>query len=122
MKNLPQSGCFILVVEDEWLIRASIVSQLEDAGFTVIEAGGGEEALMELRDHAGVTTVFSDINMPGQIDGLHLMRVVAKLRPKVQLILTSGRGEPRMDEMPAGAKFLHKPYECQSLTDLIMAA
>jgi CheY-like chemotaxis protein len=113
---------FVLVVEDEALVRNCTVAQLEDAGFAVIEAADAEEGLREFEDHALVTTVFSDINMPGAFDGLSLMHKIFRLRPKVQLILTSGRGFPPNAEMPAGARFLMKPYNANQLTALIKAA
>ena len=113
---------FVLVVEDEALVRDCTVAQLEDAGFTVIEACDAEEGLREFEDHALVTTVFSDINMPGAFDGLSLMHKIFRLRPDVQLILTSGRGVPLGAEMPVGARFLLKPYNANQLTSLIKAA
>jgi two-component system, response regulator PdtaR len=69
-----------------------------------------------------VTTVFSDINMPGAFDGLSLINKIFRLRPDVQLILTSGRGLPPDAEMPVGARFLLKPYHTNQLTSLIRAA
>ena len=95
---------------------------MEDAGFHVIEAADAEAALREFEDHALVTTVFSDINMPGAFDGLSLMHKIFRLRPDVQLILTSGRGVPLGAEMPVGARFLLKPYNANQLTSLIRAA
>jgi two-component system, response regulator PdtaR len=113
---------FVLVVEDEALVRDCTVAQLEDAGFTVIEASDAEEGLREFEDHALVTTVFSDINMPGAFDGISLMHQIFRLRPDVQLILTSGRGFPLDAVLPAGARFLPKPYNANQLTSLIKAA
>jgi CheY-like chemotaxis protein len=113
---------FILVVEDEALVRSCVVAQLGDAGFTVIEAANGDEALQQFNDHALVTTLFTDINMPGETDGLLLAHMIFKLRPKVQLILTSGRGLPLDSQLPPGGMFLQKPYDASRLTDLIRAA
>jgi CheY-like chemotaxis protein len=112
----------VLVVEDEALVRDCTVAQLEDAGFSVIGAAGAEEAMREFADHALVTTVFSDINMPGAYDGLSLINRIFRLRPDVQLILTSGRGLPLDAEMPVGARFLLKPYHACQLASLIRAA
>jgi CheY-like chemotaxis protein len=122
MQALSQSSHFVLVVEDEALVRDCTVAQLQDAGFSVIEAAGGEEAMREFEDHALVTTVFSDINMPGAFDGLTLVNKIFRLRPDVQLILTSGRGLPLDAMMPAGARFLMKPYNANQLSALIRAA
>jgi two-component system, response regulator PdtaR len=122
MSVLPTTHHFVLVVEDEALVRDCTVAQLEDAGFSVIEAGGAEEAMREFEDHAQVTTVFSDINMPGAFDGLSLINRIFRLRPDVRLILTSGRGLPFDADMPLGARFLLKPYHANQLTALIRAA
>jgi DNA-binding NtrC family response regulator len=113
---------FVLVVEDEALVRDCAVAQLEDAGFDVIEAADAEEGLRGFEDNVLVTTVFSDINMPGAFDGLSLMHKIFRLRPEVQLILTSGHGVPLGTEIPAGARFLLKPYNAKQLTSLIRAA
>ena len=122
MPSLSPKLHFVLVVEDEALVRDCTVAQLEDAGFSVIEAADAEEAMREFEDHALVTTVFSDINMPGAFDGLSLVHKIFRLRPDVQLILTSGRGLPLDAEMPVGARFLLKPYHADQLTSLIRAA
>jgi CheY-like chemotaxis protein len=122
MFRFNKSAVLILVVEDEALVRACTAALLEDAGCSVIEAGDGEEALRAFEAHARVTTVFTDINMPGPINGLSLAHKIFQMRPQVQLILTSGRGSPLEGEIPAGGQFLPKPYDCDQLTALIRAA
>jgi CheY-like chemotaxis protein len=112
----------ILVVEDEALVRACTAVLLEDAGCSVIEAADGEEALRAFEADQRITTVFTDVNMPGAFDGLTLAHKIFRLRPQVQLILTSGRGVLAESEMPAGGHFLPKPYDCEQLTALIQAA
>jgi two-component system, response regulator PdtaR len=122
MFRFAKNTAFILVVEDEAIVRACTAALLEDAGCSVMEACDGEEALRVFQAHALVTTVFTDINMPGAFSGLSLAHKVFRLRPQVQLILTSGRGSPLESEMPAGGRFLPKPYDCEQLTSLIRAA
>jgi CheY-like chemotaxis protein len=122
MRNLHQQTPLILVVEDEALVRACAAMQLEDAGFAVIEAADAEQAMHEFDAHGDITTVFTDINMPGPFDGLSLAHKIHQLRAGVQLILTSGRNPPLESEMPAGVQFLSKPYDSRSLTALIAAA
>jgi len=111
----------VLVVEDENLVRICVVDQLQEAGCDVIEAADAVEAFREFEAHDGITTVFTDITMPGPFDGLSLSHKIFQLRRSVQLILTSGGGSPLSREMPAGARFLPKPYDCTSLAALIMA-
>ena len=122
MLSLHQNQPLVLVVEDESLVRICVAVQLQEAGCDVIEAADAEEAFREFEAHDGITTVFTDVNMPGPFDGLSLVHKVFQLRSSVRLILTSGRGPPLRHEMPAGAHFLPKPYNCTSLAALIMAA
>jgi CheY-like chemotaxis protein len=122
MFGLNKNTVLILVVEDEALVRACTAALLEEAGCGVIEAADGEEALRAFEANAEVTTVFTDINMPGSFSGLDLAHKIYRLRPQVQLILTSGRGALSEAEMPAGGRFLPKPYDCGQLTALIRTA
>jgi two-component system, response regulator PdtaR len=122
MSRLNKKTVLILVVEDEALVRACTTALLEEAGCDVIEAADGEEGLRAFEANAQVTTVFTDINMPGSFNGLAMAHKIFQLRPQVQLILTSGRGALSEAEMPAGGHFLPKPYDCNQLTALIRAA
>ena len=118
----PQKKPVVLVVEDQALVRCCVVDQLQDAGFGVIEAANAEQALRAFDEHAEVTTVFTDISMPGRFNGLSLARQVRARRPGVQLIVTSGRSAPDKADMPAGARFLPKPYDCLALKAMIQVA
>ena len=122
MSCLNENMPLILVVEDEALVRGCTAALLEDAGCDVIEAADAEEALWQFETHPRVTTLFTDINMPGPFNGLSLAHKIFQMRPQVQLILTSGRGSPSEAEMPVGGHFLPKPYDCDQLTALIRAA
>jgi DNA-binding NtrC family response regulator len=122
MNNPNKDSILILVVEDEALVRECTAALLEEAGCGVIEARDAEDALRAFEANGRVTTLFTDINMPGPISGLALAHEIHRLRPAVQLILTSGRGAVAKSEMPAGGHFLPKPYHCSQLTALIRAA
>jgi CheY-like chemotaxis protein len=101
----------ILVAEDEELIRSVIVAALEDAGFEVIEAGHAEAALGVLQIHAArIHVLFTDIQMPGTMDGLALAHHTAKNWPKIALLLTSGRPRPHQQSLPKKSRFVAKPY------------
>lgn len=100
----------ILVVEDEPIIRMNAVAMIEDAGYDVIEASNADDAILHLEARPEIRVIFSDIEMPGSMDGLKLIHLVRRRWPPVILILASGRGTPLVDDMPSETVFLRKPY------------
>jgi two-component system, response regulator PdtaR len=100
----------VLVVEDEPLLRMDACDFIEQAGFKVFEARGADDAIRMLELHSEIRIVFTDINIPGSMDGLKLAHYIRKRWPPVQLIVTSGRMQPSAEEMPIGSVFLGKPY------------
>ncbi|MFW6077433.1 MAG: response regulator [Hyphomicrobiales bacterium] len=96
----------VLVVEDDFLVRTCAADALIEAGFQVLQAADAPEALA-LLERAPVDAVFTDINMPGEFDGLGLAERVRGRWPGVAIVITSGRGCP---DAPAGARFVPKPY------------
>jgi two-component system, response regulator PdtaR len=101
----------VLVAEDEDLVRLVIVDALEDAGFEVIEAEHAEAALSILQIHAArIHVLFTDIQMPGAMDGLALAHHAATRWPKIALLITSGRPRPLQRSFPERSRFLAKPY------------
>lgn len=100
----------VLIVEDDPLIRWSGAETLEDAGFEVLEAGSAAEALALLESHGRVRVLFTDVDMPGQMDGLALARVAAQRWPYMHIIVASGRREPQPRRMPENGRFVAKPY------------
>ncbi len=112
----------VLVVDDEPLVRMYAVDMLEDAGFRVIEANDGDEALALILDHGEITVLFTDIHMPGKFDGLELARKVHERRPDIQLILTSGRARPDRNELPHDGAFIPKPYDASVIVRMIKAS
>jgi CheY-like chemotaxis protein len=100
----------ILVVEDEALTRLSAVIMLEEAGFRIIEAGDCDNALELLEADSDVQLLFTDITMPGTMDGLALARRVRDRWPHIGIMVGSAKPMPRPDELPTGARFEQKPY------------
>jgi CheY-like chemotaxis protein len=101
----------VLVAEDEELVRFIIVDVLEDAGFEVMEAEHAEAALGVLQIHAArIRVLFTDIQMPGAMDGLALAHHTAKNWPNVALLVTSARPRPHPSSLPEKSRFLAKPY------------
>jgi CheY-like chemotaxis protein len=100
----------ILVVEDEALVRLAAVGILEDAGFRMIEAGNSDQALELLAADSDVQLLFTDVNMPGTIDGLALARQVHVRWPHIGIMVVSANRVPQPEELPAGSRFEQKPY------------
>jgi CheY-like chemotaxis protein len=100
----------ILVVEDESIIRMEAVQMLEDAGFAVMEASNADDAMAILEIRNDVRAVFTDISMPGTLDGMRLARAVRGRWPPIHLIVTSGLIFTNDGDLPTGGRFIRKPY------------
>jgi CheY-like chemotaxis protein len=109
----------ILVVEDEVLIRMLISDTLRDEGYSVIEAFNAQEALDIINAGMAVDLVFSDVRMPGPLDGLGLLNVLRQRFPHIPVILTSGHLEPVLALRGGAAHFVRKPYVVDEVVDLI---
>ena len=108
----------ILVVEDEAIIRMVAVDILSDQGLAVYEAGCAAEALTLIADHPDIALLFTDINMPGEMDGMALAATVFATQPQIALIVTSG-GQTLTDaDVPDDGVFLPKPYRADHLMAL----
>jgi CheY-like chemotaxis protein len=113
-RRIPQGeqAPSILVVEDEPLVRAVAVMHLQECGFSIIEAQDADEAMLILRHDRSIAAVFSDVQMPGRMDGLALAHWLANTHPTVKVLLTSGRIVP---DKPMVWRFLAKPYKLEDL-------
>lgn len=109
----------VLVVDDEPLVRMLGTDVLEDAGFVVVEAGNAAEALQTLEAHPEVSVLFTDVNMPGEMNGIDLAQRVNERRPDVRLLIASGQASPRRDELPDGSVFLRKPWDPEAVVERI---
>ncbi len=105
----------IMIVEDEALVRLSAVGMLEDAGFRMIEAANSDEALELLAADSDVQLLFTDVNMPGTIDGLMLARQVHDRWPQIRIMVASAGREPQPWEIPVGSRFEQKPYSLDTV-------
>jgi CheY-like chemotaxis protein len=112
LARLPAS---ILIVEDDAFVRVLGVGMLVDAGFRVIEAVDSDKALELLAADSNVQLLFTDINLPGTIDGLALARQVHDRWPRIGIIIASARSMPQPRELPAGSHFHQKPYDADAV-------
>jgi two-component system, response regulator PdtaR len=105
----------ILTVEDEVLLSEYLGDILEDAGYDVIAAANADEAIAVLESRNDIRIVITDINMPGSMDGVRLAAAVRGRWPPIKIIVATGKGVPRMEELPAGSQFVAKPYRADSI-------
>jgi two-component system, response regulator PdtaR len=111
----PTPHSIILIVEDEYLVRMNAAAMMEDAGFDVLEAGNADEALRLLEGNPDISIVFTDIEMPGSMNGLKLAHAVTGRWPPIRVIATSGRFSVRDGDLPSGGRFLPKPYNAAQI-------
>ena len=109
----------ILIVEDDELVRELGVEFLSDAGFEILEASNGEEALSLLETNPNITVLFTDINMPGPLDGIALASVAAVQWPHLAIIIGSGKALPRSGGLLSGITFIRKPCDPERVVQLI---
>jgi CheY-like chemotaxis protein len=115
MSSVLHIPALVLIVEDQALVRLSGVGIFADAGFRIIEAVNSDEALEFLEADSDVQLVFTDVNMPGTIDGLALARQVHGRWPRIGIMVVSGQSMPQPHELPAGSRFHRKPYDADTV-------
>jgi CheY-like chemotaxis protein len=119
-----KQGAVVLVVEDEWIVRMAVADHLRSCGYRVLEAANADEARAMLEANDQVAIVFSDVQMPGSVDGFGLARWVRQHKPGIRVILTSGvvrAHEVARDLCEEGA-FMEKPYDHDDLDRRIRKA
>lgn len=109
----------VLIVEDEFLLRMNAVEMIEEAGFEVIEACNADEAITALESRSDIRVVFTDIQMPGSMDGLKLAAAVRDRWPPIKIIATSGRHIIHDGDLPEGGLFISKPYTSERISILL---
>jgi DNA-binding NtrC family response regulator len=107
----------VLVVEDESLVRMSIAIELESAGYRVREAADADAALRLIAEET-ISVLFTDVDMPGSMNGLALASLIRDRFPQLPIIVVSGHLEVAAEQLPSKSEFLTKPY----LTDQVVAA
>jgi CheY-like chemotaxis protein len=105
----------VLVVDDEMLLRMRAVDMVEDAGYASVEAVDADEAVAILESRSDIGLVFTDIQMPGSMDGLKLAHTVHQRWPSIGIILVSGQLKPENVDIPANSRFFGKPIEADDM-------
>jgi two-component system, response regulator PdtaR len=108
---LPHSLPVVLIVEDDALLRMLAVEIAEEAGFVALEACDAGEAMATLESRKDITVLFTDINMPGSMDGLKLAHAVRDRWSPVTIVIVSGHFHPQQSDLPSNSFFVPKPYE-----------
>src|ERR1700680_4003688 len=109
----------VLIVEDEFLLRMDAVDMIAGAGFEVLEAANADQAIDILESRRDIIVVFTDIQMPGSMDGLKLALAVRGRWPPIKIVATSGHLDVRETDLPEGGRFLPKPYSVVQVTGLL---
>jgi two-component system, response regulator PdtaR len=110
----PDNAPVVLVVEDDTLTRVLAVAAFDDGGFVVLETASASQALAVLHDNADcIHAVFTDVDMPGPMNGLQLAVYARRRWPSLGVVVASGQSQVGPADMPAGARFFSKPYNTE---------
>lgn len=109
----------ILVVEDECLLNIIESDDLRSAGYDVESAYNADEAIEILEHRTDIDVLFTDIDMPGSMNGLKLAATVRERWPPVHIIITSGKTEPQSGELPSDTRFIPKPCSVPDVVALV---
>lgn len=110
-----------LIVEDQPFVGMVASDILRESGFQTFHAYDASDAAQVLDEHPEIEVMVTEARLPGDVDGIELCRRVLRQRPHMQLVLTASGPEPSTDDLPAGARVLHKPYASGELRTLVAA-
>ena len=118
-ERLQPRATVILIIEDEFLVRLAVAAYLRDSGYTVIEVSNASEALIVVASQTHIDLVFSDIRIPGWMDGEVLANWLSIRRPEIPVILTSGVIAPPLKYKTNAFRFIPKPYSLAHVENAI---
>lgn len=105
----------VLVVEDEPITRMDVVEQLGEGGFKVFEAPDADRAIKILEANPAIRVLFTDVDMPGSMDGLKLAAAVRDRWPPIRIVIASGLRKINLDALPDNSRFFSKPYNVNEI-------
>jgi DNA-binding NtrC family response regulator len=112
----------VIVVEDDPMVRMAAVGAFEDAGFEVLEGKSAAAAMLIFEAQGGrVQALFTDVEMPGEMNGLMLARQIHRDWPRICVMVASGQVHPGAGEMPDNGRFFKKPYDLENVVAHIRA-
>jgi two-component system, response regulator PdtaR len=109
----------VLIVDDEPLVRLGAAAIVEDAGFEAVEAANAEEAIAIMEARPDIGLVFTDVDMPGSLDGIKLAHYIRERWPPIRIIVASGKSIVSESALPAGSLFFTKPYVSHAIAHAI---
>jgi len=109
----------ILIVEDDVLANEHLEFILQQAGYEVVSATSADEATELLDDRQDIQLIVTDINLPGTMNGLRLAAAVKARQPAMNIIIVTGYGAPKADEIPQGSLFVPKPYSARTMIEAV---
>jgi len=115
----PKTPTTVLIVEDEAILRLELTWRLEDMGLTVLTADSADEAIPLLETHPEITVLFTDIKMPGSMDGVRLAHQARRCWPPIKIIVASGMIDTDLTTLPDDSIFLSKPYPPEDLASAL---
>jgi CheY-like chemotaxis protein len=113
--SLSKSPPVVLIVEDDPLLRMLAVEVVKEAGFMALEAGDAEEAVELLEFRSDIALLFTDVEMPGCMNGLDLAHVVRERWPPIKILVVSGKVRVQPSELPPNSRFVGKPYHTAAM-------
>ena len=113
----PASRLAVLIVEDDPILLMHAASFLEDAGFEAVSSTDAGAAVLILEARFDIRIVFTDVDMPGAMNGMKLAAAVRRRWPPIELIITSGKPGPSAEDLPARSFFFRKPYRPNDIVD-----
>lgn len=113
--TFPKPPTTVLIVEDEAILRLELTGRLTDMGLSVLSADNADAAIALLDAHREIKVMFTDIKMPGSMDGVRLAHHARRRWPPIKIIVTSGMIDTDLKTLPADSIFLPKPYPPEDL-------
>jgi CheY-like chemotaxis protein len=117
-----RDGRVVLIVQEELVIRMEVAEAFETGGFKVFQADTAERAIDVLQREPMIRVVFTDVDLPGRMDGLALAHYVRHRWPPTILLVGSGRAVPDTGALPSAARFVSKPYSSGNLAEAVLGA